>query len=88
MYPPRDGDLPIDKIAERAIPLLRAGHAVYLKWSCPACGNRVTATEPLRLVDNRVAVKMEYEHDYHGCNHVVDTETYIFGMTVLIRMTA
>lgn len=51
MYPPRPGDKPITEFAPQIFDLIVNQRAVvYLKWTCPACGERV-------LCDDRVLVR-------------------------------
>ncbi len=41
-----DGDLEIVELMPMIDNLIEQGAVVFLKWSCPSCGERVTANEP------------------------------------------
>lgn len=46
-HPPREGDLTIDEAAREIIPLMNMGMTVFLKWTCPSCGERVVLDKAL-----------------------------------------
>ena len=39
-------DFEIEEMLPKIDELIRSGVLVYLKWTCPKCGERVTANEP------------------------------------------
>lgn len=45
-FPPRNGDLPFDKLVVEMDKLLAKGYHVWVKWTCPDCGERATSNEP------------------------------------------
>ena len=67
-----------------------------LKWTCPLCGERVTATDPLKLIDHpgfpghnvkMVAFPPGYRHDerHDGklCGQLVDIRLYKFNYVLI-----
>lgn len=77
---PKDyGDKPIEEIMAMMKQWrdTHPGAQCYLKWTCPGCGDRVTATEP------NIYCVQGYRHDecgtvYHG---------HLFGLLVAYRAT-
>lgn len=45
-FPPRPGDLDLDATATAMQGLMDKGHTVFVKWTCPGCGDRCIADEP------------------------------------------
>lgn len=97
MYGPNEKDGTFTQIANPIYAQLTAGNVVFLKWTCPACGERVTSSEPLKLVDHPefpdgskkvVAFPPGYTHtekdDGSPCGHLVDIRTYRFNFTLIM----
>lgn len=64
-HPPRKGDLTIDELYQQAVPLLFATKPslVYMKWTCPSCGERVSSDDPLYVnSQNQVVVPSSLLH--------------------------
>lgn len=45
MYPPREGDLPLEQIKATMDMILAQGGQAWIKWTCPKCGERVVSDE-------------------------------------------
>jgi hypothetical protein len=43
---PRPGDLEIDELLRQLDQLIAKGATVFVKWTCPSCGDRCVADEP------------------------------------------
>lgn len=90
-YPPRSGDLSFQELSQRAYPLVKMGHIVFVKWTCPDCGERVTSDTPLYLVKHEgrecVAFPPGYNHtekdDHTNCGRLVRIHEHKFGFTVI-----
>jgi len=48
-YPPREGDRPSKELIPEMDELIRQGHSVYVKWTCPKCGDRCRDDTPNRF---------------------------------------
>ena len=94
-YAPRPGDLPIEQLVDRMLPPLRQGAQVYLKCTCPACGERYVSDQPLtldpigRLVLPSHLIHTLKEND-EPCMHSVvcydasdESTPYVFGFMVV-----
>lgn len=90
---PREGDLPLTELASQVAPLIEEGHAIFLKWTCPACGERVTSSDPLSIVTHPVthlpcvALHALYKHsekdDGTACDCIIPAAGSRFGYTVV-----
>lgn len=58
------GDRLIDDMLPEINQLIQAGAQVYLKWTCPGCGERVMANEP------NCFYEMGFRHTDPNCGHV------------------
>lgn len=70
---------------------IKAGHTVYLQWLCPECGEKVTASDPLRLVvdlhdgEEKVALHVTYRHDDCNTSVSLDDKAYNFMLLMGFR---
>ena len=92
MYPPRKDDIDAQELCNLVGPLIDHGDKVYIKWTCPACGERVTATDQLQTIkgyDSKPAVLLHqyYRHDEKAngapCGESVTAQTGRFGILVV-----
>lgn len=92
MYEPLKNDGDFSQIATPIFESMKLGYVVLMKWTCPGCGERVTADEPLKLMvyEGRqvVAFPPGYIHtekdDHTPCGESVDTQKYRFGFTLIM----
>lgn len=95
MFSPREEDATITEMAQVIYERMNMGCLIYLKWTCPACGERVTSTSPLTLTDHPefpgykiVAFPPGYRHDEKDdgspCGHLINIREYRFNYTVII----
>lgn len=93
-YGPEQRDMSIELVLERAFPFCKYGHKVFVMWTCPECGDRVTATKKITYGyqpgDTKPTMAVPFYHR-HGeripgvnCNTSVDTSKYKFGYHVEI----
>lgn len=63
-YPPRPGDKPITEFAATIFDLIVNRHAkVYIKWTCPGCGERVVSDDPIVVQpDMKIVVPSDLLH--------------------------
>lgn len=93
-YPAREGDLPMPVAAERIADVLKLPNAtVYIKWTCPRCGDRVSANDPVpRREDGRVEFRPGYLHEeredgtWCGCLYPTH-ENSLFGIMIIYQVT-
>jgi hypothetical protein len=88
-YGPRDSDLDYQAATLLLYPHVVAGTRVFIKWTCPACGERVTADDPMRLhPTGQLVWRPVYQHterdDGSPCGHTVDVYTYRFGCMLVM----
>jgi hypothetical protein len=66
MYPPRQGDLPVRELMERANSALKEfsqfNPEVYFKFTCKECGERCVLEEPNHLYQYSVCAKCGYNN--------------------------
>lgn len=90
-HPPRDGDLDINELVRRAAPVMLSGAEVYIKWTCPSCGERVMLDKPLEFNQNgAIVVPSGLLHtekdDGSPCMISVPIREAKMGFTVLARI--
>lgn len=73
-------DYPLEEIAAAAEKEIAAGKTVYQKWTCKACGERVTMGEPNVFFTtgrhDECPVEDGYLTELAGCNYMV-IETHV-----------
>jgi rRNA maturation endonuclease Nob1 len=80
-FPPREGDLPVAKLMERADEVIRRDLAkgihtdIMFKYTCEECGERCMLSEPNQL--------FEYG-ECHKCGH--QTRIEVGGFTLVSRL--
>lgn len=96
MYTPRDGDATYQQIAQPIYNHIMSGSIIFLKWTCPKCGERVTSSQPLQLIDHPefpgqrkvVAFPPGYTHDEKDdgspCGELVSIHTYRFNYAIIM----
>lgn len=88
-HPPREGDLTIDEAAREIISLKNIDATVFLKWTCPSCGERVVLDKALYYNrDGALVVPMALLHtekdDGTLCMVSVPIREARVGFTVII----
>jgi|SoiMetStandDraft_5_1073268.scaffolds.fasta_scaffold423813_2 hypothetical protein len=94
-HKPYANDGTYQQIAQPIFDHLRKGHVVFIKWVCPKCGERVSGTEPLKIIPHPdhpgqkvVAFPPGYRHDERDngepCGQLVDIHTWKFGFSVIM----
>ena len=78
-----DGDRPITEMLSEIEQLAESGALVFLKWSCPACGERVIANEPNRYCS--LGYRHEEKKDGSPCGCLY-TGT-LFGYLLVERLS-
>lgn len=87
-YPPREGDIDYNELANRAVPIMKQGGLVYLKWTCPDCGERAMSDNPLEFLvgTGQVIYAPGYVHtqreDGSPCDRLIRTHEHVFGMQI------
>ena len=78
-HAPHPGDLPLPEIARQMASILDShppGHArVYIKWTCPRCGERCISGTP-NLINT------SYKHDDEHCGAIYTGQQY--GLMVIL----
>jgi hypothetical protein len=63
-------DAPLEELAESANEIIAKGGMIFQKWTCEACGERVTGAEP-----NVFCIEMAHEDCPTDPGHVTQTPT-------------
>lgn len=91
-YTPRDSDLSYQVATLLLHPEVANGTQVYIKWTCPSCGERVTSDDPMQLAQTGQLIwRPGYQHttrdDGTPCGHTVDVRTWLFGCMLIYSST-
>lgn len=65
---PREGDLPYPAIVDAMNAWIAKGYHVFIKWTCPLCGDRPMANEPDEF--HTGGYVHEERHDGTPCGHL------------------
>lgn len=66
-------DFPFDEVIQKANKSVCDGHAVFQKFTCENCSNRLTIEEPNRFYETATCDKCHHETNIkeRGCNYVL-----------------
>lgn len=94
-HPTRPGDLSMHEAADMLHPVMTKlvdDVEVYMKWTCPSCGERVLSDDKLTLdqATGKVVFRPKYMHtakeDGSPCMISVDVLEYVFGCQIRYKL--
>lgn len=88
-YGPRDNDLGYQEASLLFYPeIVERGAQIFIKWTCPKCGERVISDDPMRIAQTgQLEWRPGYQHtereDGSPCGETVSVYTYRFGCMLM-----